>query len=570
MLGGSLEIAAAKGEQQARKTPSLKRSSPHARRLPHVDGGEHDVPVFLGKVANGANFDRKTATSARSTAGNQALRGLEGSLHRFHCKPLTHPPTSTCADLDRRNGDQRSSLELEGLSEDGVGVCFGLQQPAQLPGDGCGSVAVLGRWRVRRRSFHGDLDWMFGVSLCLPYLRRPCQAGPFSLAPGQRGRKTGPPRRPVMDSNDSAKILVVDDNEANRLLAQQTLEDEGYQVILATGGAEGVAAFTREAPDCILLDVRMPEVDGFAACRQVRGLPGGEQVPIVFLTALRDVDTFDSALRAGGDDFLTKPVRPTELVVRVQTALKLRRMRAELGEQYDLLKHQRDDLMRVQLQKERLMSFVVHDLKNPVNSMDLFAQLLLRERGLSDSGKDAATHIRHEARQLLRLILNLLDISKADEGKLTAKRARVNLRSLVDEVAGELEGGASARKVTVTTSLGIDEISGDEDLLRRMLTNLIENAIRHAPAESRVSVESNVVSAAVDLRVRDAGRGIPVEMREKIFDPFLQLDATSGSSSRGGRGLGLTFCKLAAEAHGGTIWVEDASPGAVLCVRLPQ
>jgi two-component system sensor histidine kinase/response regulator len=373
-----------------------------------------------------------------------------------------------------------------------------------------------------------------------------------------------------MDPNDSAKILVVDDNEPNRLLAQQTLEDEGYQVILATGGAEGVAAYTREAPDCILLDVRMPEVDGFAACRQVRALPGGEQVPIVFLTALRDVDTFDSALRAGGDDFLTKPVRPTELVVRVQTALKLRRMRAELGEQYDLLKHQRDDLMRLQLQKERLMSFVVHDLKNPVNSMDLFAQLLLRDRELSDSAKDAATHIRHEARQLLRLILNLLDISKADEGKLTAKRGRVNLRSLVDEVLGELEGGARARKVTVTTSLGVDEISGDEDLLRRTLTNLIENAIRHAPAESQVTVESKGTSAAVELRVRDAGKGIPVEMREQIFDPFVQLDATSASSSRGGRGLGLTFCKLAAEAHGGTIWVEDGSPGAVLCLRLPN
>jgi two-component system sensor histidine kinase/response regulator len=159
------------------------------------------------------------------------------------------------------------------------------------------------------------------------------------------------------NSSNPAKILVVDDNEANRLLAQQTLEDEGYRVILATGGAEAVSAFTGETPDCILLDVRMPEVDGFEACRQVRALPGGEQIPIVFLTALRDVDTFDSALRAGGDDFLTKPVRLTELIVRVQTALKLRRMRVELGEQYDLLKRQRDDLMRLQLQKERLMSF---------------------------------------------------------------------------------------------------------------------------------------------------------------------------------------------------------------------
>lgn len=372
------------------------------------------------------------------------------------------------------------------------------------------------------------------------------------------------------NSTNPAKILVVDDNEANRLLAQQTLEDEGYQVVLATGGAEGVSAFTREAPDCILLDVRMPEVDGFAACRQVRALPGGDQVPIVFLTALRDVDTFDSALRAGGDDFLTKPVRPTELIVRVQTALKLRRMRAELGEQYELLKRQRDDLMRLQLQKERLMSFVVHDLKNPVNSMDLYAQLLLRDRELPESAKDAATHIRHEARQLLHLILNLLDISKADEGKLRAKRTPVNLRSLVNDIVSELEEGARIRKVTLSVSLEMDEISGDDDLLRRMLTNLIENAIRHAPAETQVSVEGTLASGVVELRVRDAGKGIPAEMREKIFDPFIQLEGSSSSSSRGGRGLGLTFCKLAAEAHGGTIWVEDAAPGAVLCVRLPH
>jgi len=372
------------------------------------------------------------------------------------------------------------------------------------------------------------------------------------------------------NSSNPAKILVVDDNEANRLLAQQTLEDEGYRVILATGGAEAVSAFTRETPDCILLDVRMPEVDGFEACRQVRVLPGGAQVPIVFLTALRDVDTFDSALRAGGDDFLTKPVRPTELIVRVQTALKLRRMRVELGEQYDLLKRQRDDLMRLQLQKERLMSFVVHDLKNPVNSMDLYAQLLQRERGLPETAMTAVAQIRHEARQLLRLILNLLDISKADEGKLTAKQAVVNLRSLINDVVVELEAGARMRKVSVSVSLAIDEITGDEDLLRRMLANLVENAIRNAPAETQVSIEGTLASDAVELRVRDAGKGIPAEMREKIFDPFVQLEGSSSSTSRSGRGLGLTFCKLAAEAHGGTIWVEDAAPGAALCVRLPH
>jgi CheY-like chemotaxis protein len=126
------------------------------------------------------------------------------------------------------------------------------------------------------------------------------------------------------------KILVVDDNAENRLLAQATLEDEDYEVVLATNGEEGIRLFSDERPDCVLLDIRMPGTDGFAVCASIRSLPGGAETPVVFLTALRDVDTFDRALRAGGDDFLTKPFRPTELVLRVQAALKLRQMSADL------------------------------------------------------------------------------------------------------------------------------------------------------------------------------------------------------------------------------------------------
>jgi len=148
-----------------------------------------------------------------------------------------------------------------------------------------------------------------------------------------------------------AKILVVDDNAQNRALAQASLEDEGYEVLLASGGEEGLRLVESERPDCVLLDVRMPGTDGFAVCSRIRELPDARDTPVVFLTALRDVDTFDQALRAGGDDFLTKPVRPTELVLRVAAALKLRRMNAELREHYDLVRRQRDDQMRLQLQK---------------------------------------------------------------------------------------------------------------------------------------------------------------------------------------------------------------------------
>lgn len=392
-------------------------------------------------------------------------------------------------------------------------------------------------------------------------------------------------------------ILVVDDNEANRALARHTLEDEGYRVVLAPDGVEAIAAFEREHPECVLLDVRMPGVDGFEVCEKIRSLPLGAETSIVFLTALRDVDTFDRALLAGGDDFLTKPVRPAELLVRVQTALKLRRLGASLREHYDLLRRQRDDVLRLQLQKERLMAFVVHDLKNPVNVIDLHAQMLLRQqarvaasgamqpsqrlgdpvRDSADSPPDsvdrvreAAAQIRGAVRQLNRMILNLLDVSKADEGKLSPKLLRVDLRRLVHDVIGELSIAAQARDVTLTARLEIDRLVADEDLLRRMLANLIENAIRHAPPRTTVAVTAASLPAATEIRVADAGTGVPPEMRERIFDPFIQLDRVEGEANRTGRGLGLTFCKLAAEAHGGDIRVEDARPGAAFVVRIPH
>jgi signal transduction histidine kinase len=368
-----------------------------------------------------------------------------------------------------------------------------------------------------------------------------------------------------------AKILVVDDNEANRLLAQNTLEDEDYSVVLARGGVEGIASFEKEQPDCVLLDVRMPDLDGFAVCERIRALPNGSETPILFLTAQRDVDTFDRALRVGATDFLTKPVQPAELVIRVQSALKLRRLSAELREHYDVLKQQRDELLRLQLQKERLTAFVVHDLKNPVNSMDLHAQLLLRDQGLPARARESAAAIRTDARQLTRMILNLLDLSKADEGRLAPKLSDIDLRGLVNEVLSELALNAEGRQVALRSSIEVERIHADEDLFRRTLTNLVENAIRYAPAETSVTVTAVRVPDGIELRVADAGRGIAPEMREKVFDAFAQADSSDEyAMNRAGRGLGLTFCKLVVEAHGGRIWVEEAKPGAVFCMRLPN
>jgi two-component system, sensor histidine kinase and response regulator len=366
-----------------------------------------------------------------------------------------------------------------------------------------------------------------------------------------------------------SKILVVDDNAQNRALAQATLEDEGHHVLLAASGESGIAAFEAEHPDCVLLDVRMPGLDGFAVCARIRDLPGGADVPIVFLTAQRDVETFDHALRVGGDDFLTKPVRPTELVVRVQAALELRRMGSELREHYELVRRQRDDLMRLQMQKERLTAFVVHDLKNPVNAMDLHAQLLLRNAEIPPRARESVLRIREEARSLLRLLLNLLDISKSEEGALVPQRGDIDLPALVTEVLEAHDVKAQAVGVRLTSAVEVQTIHADKDLFRRVLENLLDNAIRHAPEQTEVCITAMRHADGVEVRVADAGSGITPEMRQKIFERFVQLDNGERFEARTGRGLGLTFCKLAIEAHGGTIWVEEATPGAVFCVRLP-
>src|ERR1044071_2802679 len=150
-------------------------------------------------------------------------------------------------------------------------------------------------------------------------------AAPAVLALGYGG--------PMMRPDTAlSRVLVVDDNAENRALARATLEDDDIPVALAATGEEAIVAFARAPADCVLLDIRMPGMDGITVCERIRALPGGDRVAIVFLTAQRDVDTFDRALRAGGDDFITKPFRPSDLLMRIQTAMRMRRMVSERGQ----------------------------------------------------------------------------------------------------------------------------------------------------------------------------------------------------------------------------------------------
>jgi signal transduction histidine kinase len=166
------------------------------------------------------------------------------------------------------------------------------------------------------------------------------------------------------------------------------------------------------------------------------------------------------------------------------------------------------------------------------------------------------------------MITNLLDISKADEGKLSPARVDVDLVGLGAEVVDNLRARAEGAGVTLAAEMTAPNVRADRDLLRRVLENLVDNAIRHAPEGSKIRLEGSRTGHVTELRVADAGGGIPSDQRERIFERFFQVRDESGT--RGNRGLGLAFCKLAVEAHGGAIRIEDANPGAIFCVTLPH
>jgi signal transduction histidine kinase len=359
-------------------------------------------------------------------------------------------------------------------------------------------------------------------------------------------------------------VLMIEDDEASRAFARAVLEESGYRVFSAGSGIEGIATFQQVRPQCVLLDARMPNLDGYETCRRLRALDDGAEVPIVFMTAERNVDCFDHAFACGADDFLTKPVTPGDLVNHVRSGLALWRVRT--SHDYSLVKGQRDQLLRRQLQQERLNLLLVHDLKAPLNSIGLLAQGLLRGKGLASSDREAVEEIWRQARGMASMVLDLLDIGKAREGKLTADRQSVDLRELIEQLLLGFRAIARSHDVELQSSIFVPPFRIDEKLLRRLLANLIDNALEHAPRGSTVQVIASPKPNSCEIRVVDAGPGIPIESRAHVFEAFSRAGKARGDR----RGLGLNFCRLAAEAHGGHIRVEDGSPGCIMCVELPR
>ena len=360
-----------------------------------------------------------------------------------------------------------------------------------------------------------------------------------------------------------ARILVVEDDAVTRRLIRAVLERSYYTVAMVTNGLEGLQALATCQPDLVLLDIRMPGIDGIETCRRMRDAPGGDVLPIIFLTSDTRDEVHAEAFRAKGDDFLRKPVLPAELIVRIRSLMRLRRLQAQM-------RAERDALLASHKQKEQLFQFIVHDLKNPLTTMQLGADLLCKREETPPSMHKQLSRILEAANLMDRMIQNILVIGRAEQIGLKLRRSTIRLADWIPGLVSEMEPRTQRQNHAIAWHCAVDvTVEADQELLRRVVLNLLDNALKHTVAAGRTELEAGRNEHGVYLRVRDQGQGIPAHLRQVIFQKFVSLNE-EGTRSYSDNGLGLAFCQVVVEAHGGRIWGEENLPqGSTFILELP-
>lgn len=378
----------------------------------------------------------------------------------------------------------------------------------------------------------------------------------------------------------SATILVVDDNLQNREVAEGHLVGAGYQAVQAESGEAALSLLQTGAQrlELVLLDVLMPGLDGFETCRRIRALPGGSRIPVLFLTALGDLGTHKAALDSGADDFLTKPINRTELLIRVRSLLRIKALSDEQARNLEVISSQRDALIAAQREKEELTALIIHDLKNPLSSILSNVQYALGQEGLGTDERDSLRDVLRASQSMVRMVMNLLDVSRSEDGALVPHLSDFELPNLLREVTSEMERRIEDKDQRLELQVGPDVrvMTADRDLVRRIVENLVDNAYKYGSRRATIRIEAALVpqrgggaSEVVELRVRDEGEPIPAAFREKIFEKYARVEGRPAHEVRSSHGLGLVFCRRAVEIHGGQIWVEEnMGRGNCFCVRL--
>jgi len=349
-------------------------------------------------------------------------------------------------------------------------------------------------------------------------------------------------------------ILVIDDEPDSFEVISEILYESGYHIQYTSDGMSALKRLERSQPDVILLDVMMPEMDGLEVCRQIKAKPSWNHIPIIMVTALYAKEDLVCCLDAGADDFISKPISALETRARIRSMLRIK-------QQHDRI------LASLKLRKD-MANMIVHDLRNPLSSILLSCEMLDRE-DLPEKTQTKVSRIRFSQQQLQSLTESLLLTAKLESGKMILNLEQLALSQIVETSIRDLQAIANQKSIQLVSELRDAQVSvwADSLLLRRVLDNLVSNAIKYSPSKSRVTIKSSLIdSQTMQIQVLDMGTGISNDLKQKVFEKY-EIGPSLASVNQ--VGLGLAFCQMAIKAHQGKIFVTDNDPqGTIISITL--
>lgn len=375
-----------------------------------------------------------------------------------------------------------------------------------------------------------------------------------------------------------ADILIVDDIPANIQLLSQLLIENGYKVRKLISGQRALKAVELQAPDLILLDIKMPGMDGYEVCRQLKASEATCDIPIIFISALDDVFDKVKGFEAGGADYIIKPFEPVEVLARVSAPLKMQRLQqqlrcanVQLATQNVQLSQEIQERQQAEANLRMLLHAVSHDLRSPLSGMSL----LLRSR-LNDAGSNIAIDRRtmevmvQSCSRQLQLIESLTATQQFDVKSASLAIKPLSLPALVQNILIERLPILNQHRVKIKQRFAADLplVNADAQQLWRVFGNLIDNAVKYNQSGFILTVEAKKEGEMVRCTVADNGAGISPEQCARLFEPYTR---GVGVSLRQGLGLGLFICRQIVEAHGGEIGVDsELGKGARFWLTLPK
>jgi signal transduction histidine kinase len=397
-----------------------------------------------------------------------------------------------------------------------------------------------------------------------------------------------------MSAQDPSKLLIVDDLPENLRALDALIRDERRQVFQATSGEEALSLMLEHEFALAILDVQMPGMDGFELAELMRGTERTRNIPIVFVSAAgRELNYAFKGYEQGAVDFLYKPLDPDAVRSKVNVFVTLDQQRREMRQQMEALEHSRreqeillrelnqtqEELQRSLRMRDDFMSLVAHELRTPLNTLFLETQMrsLQLKRGnlAAFSGDQMGNMIKRDERQIksmIRLIDDMLDVSRMKSGTLSIRPGKVELMGLLERVVNDLSLQAAAAGSTLQLAAhGPVDGWWDEFRIEQVIVNLLTNALRYGGGGLvELSVHKEACQdggTSVRIDVRDHGKGIAPDFLDRIFEPY-ERGAKSGEPK--GLGLGLYISRQLATSHGGQLTVQSApGQGATFSLTLP-